>query len=279
MNKTLTAVIYTSLVAYTVFTALFLLMLWLPGEAYIVAIFCFIVFPPFLLLLPVALGLWVYAMVQKKNGRLRIVTPVWVLSLVAAVLLYIYVIPKTDPLEQLEEDYELHHEDLQALKTYANSTLDEGCSLRLEIKRSKVIMFAYADSSTTQLEWLDDDRTPGMEAIGLTQNELDSLVSLLRKADCIGLNIYQSELYDIWHSRPSGMDLYSYALLNEPLDEAGWKKCDNYCTIPYCDTVLFCYGGPAFGSSTIPRESAARFREKHPCPFSCGADSVSAALK
>lgn len=266
MRNTLSVLTYSVLVAYTIFVALCIYMMWLPNAAYLLAIFAFGIVPLFGLALPFALIVCVCALIQKENRKLRIITPIWALSLVAIVVLAGFVKSRSNPLERLAENYELHHQELQSLKLYANSVLDADCALRLETKRGKVDGFAYADSAMTYLEWPEGDYTSAMAAIGLTPSELDSLILLIDEADCIGVNIYHSRLRDIWYSRPSYMDLYSYILLDEPMNEADWDKFEDYNTIPYCDTVVFEYGGPAFGSDVIPEKDRTRFRENHPRP-------------
>lgn len=215
-----------------------------------------------LLLFPLFVILVIYSVFQSKDCKFRFIPLIWIVCLVGVSCLKPLCIFPT-PLDSMAANYETHHRDLQELKKYASIVLDDKCALRLEIHRNKIDMFACADSTQNVFEWHDKEYHQYMPSIGLTMNELDSLVLLLKKANCIGLNINGHYVEDIWYSRPSFLDLYSYGLLDEPMDEQQWASFDKYSSIPYCDTVVFWYGAPAFGTDVIPDEQRARFHQKY----------------
>ena len=95
-------------------------------------------------------------------------------------------------------------------------------------------------------------------------NELDSLVTLLQETDCIGLNICPTEVFSVLFRRSGVLDGYDYFLFDEPMSAKDWNQyIDSYSHVPYCDTVAFAYGGPAFGTDVIPTRMKQRFMKKH----------------
>ena len=122
----------------------------------------------------------------------------------------------TSDVEKMAKNYEKHHLNISYLDHYASGVLNDSSALRIEINKiGKLSMFACAVPGERDFKWYDDDYKTIMPSIDLTQNELDSLILLLKQSKCIGLNIYYGTTYDIWYSRPRwGFDLYIYILLN-----------------------------------------------------------------
>ena len=82
-----------------------------------------------------------------------------------------------------------------------------------------------------------------------------SILILLNKADCIGVQVYRSAEVEVFWRRPKYLDLYTFLLCNESMSNTQWNEyLDSYSHIPYCDTVVFRYGGPAFGTDIIPKK-------------------------
>ena len=173
----------------------------------------------------------------------------------------------TSDVEKMAKNYEKHHEDISSLTRYMSEVLDDSCGLRMEISRKgKLSMFACHSKEERWLKWHDSDYQEYMPSIGLTQGELDSLIQFLQQSECIGIDIdpQQSEYFSVLYSRPGWLDGYSYLIFKEPISNEMWNSClDDYCSIPYCDTIVFSYGAPAFGSDDIPKRDKMNFLKKH----------------
>ena len=167
-------------------------------------------------------------------------------------------------LETMAKHYEIHHKDISELRHYASIVLNDSCSLRLEIDQRGITMFASASKEEKHLIW-SDDYEQKLPSIGLTTNELDSIVFLLKKADCIGIDVYSSNVIQaVWYRRPNFFGLYSYVIFEEPISDNKWNNyLDDYSAVPYCDTVVFRYGGAAFGADVIPECDRVKFIKKH----------------
>lgn len=218
---------------------------------------------PFFTLLCV--GLVALSIAQCQNPRLRIIAPAWAACIVVAEILHICLMPT--PLESMAMNYDEHHKEMWELKRYAANVLNDSCSLWLEIEGDEVNSFAFDTNkgAYTYLEWHSEDYKPYMSEIGLTQNELDSLIMFLKKTECLGMWIKDNNMPELLYCRPA-LDGYTYILLDEPLDDEGWAEHDGYSSIPYCDTVVFDHGGPAFGSDKIPERDVKKFVKKyHSC--------------
>lgn len=91
-----------------------------------------------------------------------------------------------------------------------------------------------------------------------------SILILLNKADCIGVQVYRSAEVEVFWRRPKYLDLYTFLLCNESMSNTQWNEyLDSYSHIPYCDTVVFRYGGPAFGTDIIPKKDKEDFMLNH----------------
>lgn len=195
----------------------------------------------------------ILSVVEKKNRSLRIIAPLWLAGIVTAFFLLPF---NYNSLTQMAKNYEAHHTDMAELRHYVPSVLDDSCCLRLEINRKgEISMFACCTPGERQLYWPQNkpEREECMIRIGLTQSELDSTILLLLKADCRGLDGNWLNVPDVWYRRPNYMDLLSYIIQDEPMTDEEWNKCiDGYSTVPFCDTVVFLYGGPAFGTDEMP---------------------------
>ena len=103
-----------------------------------------------------------------------------------------------------------------------------------------------------------------MPSIGLSKEDLDTILILLNKADCIGVKVYRSAEVEVFWRRPNYLDLYTFLLCNESMSNTQWNEyLDSYSHIPYCDTVVFRYGGPAFGTDIIPKKDKEDFMLNH----------------
>lgn len=212
----------------------------------------------FLLSVPLGLIVIVTSIIKEKNPRFGIIASSWLAGLIVCV----FMMPSF--LDRMASHYESHHQDLRELRLYAEDVLDADCSLRLEINRKGAVkMFACA-AAGENLKWYDGDYYTAMCTIGLTQNELDSLVTLLQETDCIGLYICPTEVFSVLFRRPGVLGGYDYFLFDEPMSAKNWNQyIDSYSHVPYCDTVAFAYGGPAFGTDDIPTRMKQRFMKKH----------------
>ena len=206
------------------------------------------------------IGLCVFALIQRESLSFRIIAPLWMVLLVISAMY----MPGYNFLEKMARHYENHHEDIAELRHYAATVLDDSCYLQLEVgKKSHINMFACA-TKEGDLKWHDNDYKQVMPSIGLSDNELDSVVLLLRKSDCIGLIIFDHRVREIWFRRPGVMDLYSYYIYDHPMIVEQWNGfIHSYSSVPYCDTVAFHYGGGAFGSDMIPEEDKKSFMRHH----------------
>ena len=214
-----------------------------------------------LITFPIGIGFCVYAIIQRESWSFRIIAPLWMTLIIIAAFL----MPGYNDLEKIANHYERYHENISELRHYGSKVLDDSCYMRLEITpKGKVGMFACATKEESSLKWYGSDYEQGMSSIGLTSNELDSLLFFLRKSDCIGLVILGHTTGEIWCRRPNVMDLYSYKFYDQPMSIEQWNDfIDSYSSVPYCDTVAFIYGGPAFGSDMIPKDMKERFMNHH----------------
>ena len=126
------------------------------------------------------------------------------------------------------------------------------------------VSFACATSNQEYLEFYSDNYEHILPSIGLSKEDLDTILILLNKADCIGVRVYRSAEVEVFWRRPKYLDLYTFLLCNESMSNTQWNEyLDSYSHIPYRDTVVFRYGGPAFGTDIIPKKDKEDFMLNH----------------
>ena len=147
--------------------------------------------------------------------------------------------------EQMVQNYEKNADGIQNVVEFASSCLNDHCGLQLVLNQSGISMF-YVYNFT----WLGTDNPKQndldtlMPLVGLTQEELDSIISKLRNVNCLSVELMKSGsqfakvLY--WENKACG---YYYHLYYEPLSESELTtnaKEMIYC-IPYSNKMFLEY--------------------------------------
>lgn len=178
--------------------------------------------------------------------------------------LIVYFLFGRNVLNKMAENYEQHHQDIAELRHYTHSAINNNYTLWLEIDsdghlESLSYVNNYNNTTSEQVSNSTD-----CASTNLTENEVDSIIMLLQKANCIGLKLGPSNVDRIWWKRPNVLDLYSYIIYDTTISTKEWNDClksDSH--IPYRDTVVFEYGGPSFGTDAISKVVKQRFIKKH----------------
>ena len=209
------------------------------------------------------LGLGVYTIIKSKSICMKIAIAVWMI----AIGIGLFILHSKSDVERMAEHYEKYHSNIAELKNYTKLALDSNCMVQIEVYKrfgEDAVSFACATSNQEYLEFYSDDYEHILPSIGLSKEDLDTILILLNKADCIGVKVYRSAEVEVFWRRPNYLDLYTFLLCNESMSNTQWNEyLDSYSHIPYCDTVVFRYGGPAFGTDIIPKKDKEDFILNH----------------
>ena len=147
--------------------------------------------------------------------------------------------------EEMVKNYDTHADDIQKALKYAADALNDHCGLQLVLNQngiSQFYVYNFMWLGTDNPKQLDLDRL--MPVVGLTQEELDSLVQLIRNANCLSVELMKSDsqfakvLY--WENKACG---YYYHIFYEPLSDSEMDELSkelNYC-IPYRNNLFLEY--------------------------------------
>lgn len=165
-----------------------------------------------------------------------------------------------DIADYMAKTYEKHSADMKELVDYTYQACDSNCILRLEWENSRLSSVAYKDALSYEI----------IQTPGLTPEELATIRKLVRRCNCIGIEIDKSQqtstiLYatNVYNRHSStilfqrrGFGLYSFILF----DEAQLDTVTSTWGIPirYNDSTFFLFEGGAVG----PQDWDAAYRQE-----------------
>jgi len=170
----------------------------------------------------------------------------------------------------MAKHYDKHHTEMEELRQYMHSALNDSCVVNLEFKGDTLIRF-YAGNYHDSFDYRDEEAVAHqkmmMSIVGLTQDEFDEIQQRLNSIGCIGVR------YDQYDSGRINLDLcrdrwgcYSYVLRNYPIKaEQRDAVVSDSRFIPYNEYCTFVYDGSAgaFDSGGFSETEKRSFLKKH----------------
>lgn len=191
---------------------------------------------------------------------------------VLAVVVYVITVapdPQCNP-DIMAKHYDKHHAEMEELRQYMHTALNDSCVVELEFKGDTLVRF-YAGNRYDSFDYRDEEAVAHqkmmMPVVGLTNEEFDEIQLRLKSMECIGVR------YDQYDSGRINLDLcrdrwgcYGYVLRNYPIkaEQRDALMCDSRF-IPYNEYCTFVYDGSAgaFDSGGFSETEKRRFLRKH----------------
>lgn len=147
--------------------------------------------------------------------------------------------------ENMVKNYDIHADDIKTALEFAADAINDHCGLQLVLNQkgiSQFYVYNFMWLGTDNPKQLDLDRL--MPVVGLTQEELDSLVQLIRNANCLSVELMKSDSQFakvlFWENKACA---YYYHIFYEPLSDSEMDELSkelNYC-IPYRNNMFLEY--------------------------------------
>lgn len=253
------------LIPFAIVTAMIVLF-WVDDFlGFLLAIFCFWIILP-----AIVLSIVFFVMGLRWRDIWQRIAVVWGgLNLLMLILYFLVQAPnqRCNP-DIMAKHYEEHHTEMEELHRYLHSALKDSCEVTLEFKRNRLERFHVRGSDCIYSAHWDKERQHKdslMAIAGLSQEEYDNIRKQLKEMGCIGIEYSQSspERLTIWFRRV-GMGLYSYMILNRPAtNEEKSLAIEDWLLIPYNDHCFFRYDGGAIGPISFSKEEREDFLKKH----------------
>lgn len=147
--------------------------------------------------------------------------------------------------ESMVDNYEANCEGIDELIKYAASTLDDHCGLQLVLKGDKVKMFYVYN-----FMWFGKNNPKRytfnnlMPFVGLTQEELDTIISKLHNVNCLSVELMKqgSDFAKVLYWENSKFGFY-YHIFYEPVSDAELEEDEStmrHC-VPYSNRMYLEY--------------------------------------
>jgi hypothetical protein len=161
--------------------------------------------------------------------------------------------------DSMADHYNKKGPEIEELVTFAQSALDEGQTLDIDLESVIVSMFL----SKAQREYADSLGMSLAAGAGMDEDEFKFIKKKLKSIRCISIDTRSPEYCDIGY-RQVGLGLYSYRVYYSPMNaEQRQEALSDLQFIPYNDRVVFMFGGGAAGPQVFPKEVKEAFLQKH----------------
>ena len=147
--------------------------------------------------------------------------------------------------EEMVQNYEEHKNGITDILAYTANALDDYCGIQLVLDQKGVSQFYVYN-----FMWLGTDKPKQkdfdklMPLVGLSQEELDTIVSKLRSINCLSVELMKSGsqfakvLY--WENEVCGYYYHLYYNALTDVEFAEMTKTMNYC-LPYSNKMFLEY--------------------------------------
>lgn len=170
----------------------------------------------------------------------------------------------------MAKHYDKHHTEMEELRQYMHSALNDRCVVEMEFKGDSLTRF-YAGNRYDSFYYSDEaaiaHQKMMMSLVGLSQEEFDEIQQRLNSMECIGVR------YDQYDPGRINLNLcrdrwgcYRYVLRNYPIKaEQRDAIMGDSRVIPYNEYCMFVYDGSAgaFDSGGFSESEKRSFLKKH----------------
>lgn len=201
---------------------------------------------------------FVYILRIAKNRKITN-TPLFIvnsLNLFIGIVCIVIWIGGKNMLDHMEENDQMHREELKAIDHYSSEIMPANSYLIYEIGpwgRCKRISFLCKNSNVKEYTTIEE--TAAMMEI--SKDSIMQLTRLLQDADCIGLYYSKDSLMatgEIAYRR-SGFGMYAYELQNKALNNEEIQTINSdYSALVYDRHMIYRYGSGAVGSEILPHK-------------------------
>ncbi|MDJ1497751.1 hypothetical protein QNI19_32725 [Cytophagaceae bacterium DM2B3-1] len=155
--------------------------------------------------------------------------------------------------EDLIDNYELKHREIQAVKEYVKTQLPANTSVHIEFEDDELSNFTVEQNGKYFTNWELDSNSLHVDSlltlVGWTQQTVQTIKTKLEEANCI--SIESGEPATIGFQR-SGRGMYLYNLFDAPLTDSLKTVYSNSCRFSfYKDNVVLEYGAGIGGQDCM----------------------------
>lgn len=255
------------LIPFAVVTAIIVLF-WVDDFlGFMLAIFCFWIILP-----AIVLSIVFFVMGLRWRDIWQRIAVVWGgVNLLMLILYFLVQVPnqRCNP-DIMAKHYEEHHTEMEELHRYLHSALKDSCVVKLEFDTNSLKRF-YVGNRYGSSDYWDEEALAHQDSmmfvVGLTQEEFVGIQQRLKSMECIGI-VYDQYYPDkiTIHFCRDNFGCFSYILQNYPMtaDERD-RSMNNPLFIPYNEYCDFVYDGSAgaFDTGGFGEIEKRSFLKKH----------------